>query len=469
MAAPSSTPPRGLTPKFIEALQPAEDRYDVSDRRAPGLRLRVLPKTGKKVFRWVCNARRQVYTIGPWALSEQPGFVTLAQAREWLERLKAAHVGGTIDAVELELKAVLHPAHVPSSTPAAPGVVTLSTVAEEFYKRRILPHRKRPEAARRVLDLDVIPVLGARPIAELATRDCAAAIERVVDRGAPVHAGKVLALLKQLTRYAQARGYTDRNPAAPLDPKDLGIEANMRRRFLTAEEIPLFWRGLEVRREPRPDKNGDVQRRRALEPATIAGLRLLLMSGVRSGELLRARWEHVDEDAKTWTIPVENQKLTKDQEKTAKPFVVPLTPTALELLDELRAIAAEHKDKDGKPSPWVIASGQSHDGRYTDKALGRALRRLQAEPDPLLALPGGEVTPHDLRRSMRTHLGKLRVPLHIVERCLNHSLGRIVQTYDQGDYLDERREALEKWDAYVQRLLDPSASNVVPLGVEGSR
>jgi hypothetical protein len=64
---------------------------------------------------------------------------------------------------------------------------------------------------------------------------------------------------------------------------------------------------------------------------------------------------------------------------------------------------------------------------------------------------------------MRTHLGKLRIPLHVAERCLNHSLGRMVHTYD-GDpvSLDERREALEEWDAYVARLLDPS-SNVVPM------
>jgi integrase len=89
-------------------------------------------------------------------------------------------------------------------------------------------------------------------------------------------------------------------------------------------------------------------------------------------------------------------------------------------------------------------------------------RMFEGEP-PRLTLPGGPASPHDLRRTMRTHLGKLRVPLHIVERCLNHSLGRIVQTYDQGDYLDERREALEKWDAYLRRLLAPEASNVAFL------
>ena len=84
--------------------------------------------------------------------------------------------------------------------------------------------------------------------------------------------------------------------------------------------------------------------------------------------------------------------------------------------------------------------------RYDDKSL----RPRHAAPvrwrQPTVKLPGGAVSPHDLRRTMRTHLGKLRIPPHITERCLNHSLGRIVQTYDLHDYIEERREALERWD-----------------------
>jgi hypothetical protein len=64
---------------------------------------------------------------------------------------------------------------------------------------------------------------------------------------------------------------------------------------------------------------------------------------------------------------------------------------------------------------------------------------------------------------MRTHLGKLRVPPHITERCLNHSLGRIIETYDLGDYIDERREALERWAAYVENLVTGKGAEVVAL------
>jgi len=63
---------------------------------------------------------------------------------------------------------------------------------------------------------------------------------------ANVQAGKVLALLKQLFKFAQGRGFTGRNPAYPLDPKDLGVETNTRKRWLTVEELPLLWRALEA-------------------------------------------------------------------------------------------------------------------------------------------------------------------------------------------------------------------------------
>lgn len=157
------TPPRGFTPKSIEALQPAADRYELADKGKVGLRLRVYP-SGVKSFRWYVTSLGRVITIGPWSMCKQPGFVTLKQAQDWLERLKAAHVGGTVPAVEAELRAFLRVKPAPGSTIVAPQVVTVSVVAEQFYQRRILPHRKVPLAVRHVLDADVLPTLGALPV-----------------------------------------------------------------------------------------------------------------------------------------------------------------------------------------------------------------------------------------------------------------------------------------------------------------
>ena len=182
-------------------------------------------------------------------------------------------------------------------------------------------------------------------------------------------------------------------------------------------------------------------------------LRILLLVGVRTGELLKARWADVELEAAIWTIPVENQKLNPKQIADAKPWIVPLAPDVLALFRELKKIAGR--------SPWVVSSDKAEEGHVTEKALSHAVRGLFDAK--LLELPGGRCTPHDLRRTLRTKLGDLVVALHVAERCLNHSLGRIAQTYDHYDYLKERRDALEKWEAYVYRLIAPGNSNVAFL------
>ena len=464
----TASPRRGLTVPFIEALQPRADRYEVADRRAPGLRLRVHP-SGVKSFRWSVTALGRVITIGPFHPAENapPGFMSLKSAREWLERLKVAHAGGTLPAVEAALRRELNlePSTVEQTRPDRR---TFAQIAEEFYADDIKKNRKRPEDARAILDNDLLPVLGARPFDEITTLECRDVVKRTIARGAKTHAGKVLQTLKQLWNYSQANGFTERNPPAPLEGRKIGVEQNESSRVLSAEEIPVFWKALDAARasDRRQTRDGHVLHdTQKLRPATAAALRVLLLTAVRSGELLRARWEHVDLDGATWKIPLENQKLTKEQERKRRKkaqedgsdgaFVIPLTPLALEQFKVLHAEA--------KGSAWVVASPdpESKTGRYDDKALGHAMRRLFASE--LLVLPGGEVTPHDLRRSARTHLAKLGVSHWICERCLNHSLGKIGETYDRHDYLPERTEALAKWDAYIQRLVAPEQSNVAFL------
>ena len=156
--------------------------------------------------------------------------------------------------------------------------------------------------------------------------------------------------------------------------------------------------------------------------------------------------------------------MTRKQAQTAKPWIVPLTPPVVALFSELKQLAGE--------SPWVLSSDESKAGCYTDKALSKAMLRLWAGQSakgkrPLLGHPNlvnlPPATPHDLRRTCRTWLGKLGAQPHIAERCLNHRLGKLVATYDQHDYLDERRAALEKWAAFVERLVAPERSNVAFL------
>ncbi len=391
----------------LKALKPKPSRYEIADKGATGLRIRVLT-SGRKIFIWRIRSgtSQKLITIG-----EYPE-MTLAQARMKLDKLKEQHADNALITGKRK----------------APG--TVNELAEEFYTKRILPHRKRPDVVRQVLDADVLPQIGSRKLTTVMPTDITYLIEKVVDRGATTHAGKVLAIVKQMFKLAESNGYVERSPAYAHDPKNLGVTASIRNRFLAPEEISAFWSALE--KAPRMS-----------DPVRVA-FRVLLLSGVRSGELRLAKWEHINFQNRTWFIPEENTK-------TSRAWTVPLPSHLIKHFKELKGYAGD--------SEWVVP-GVKAKGKpsapVTDKVFGRAMRRLfELEIDGVKILTIAPACPHDLRRTMRTHMSILKIEPYIAEKCLNHSLGKILETYDQNEMLAERLEALEKWGDYVDLIVNP--------------
>ena len=109
---------------------------------------------------------------------------------------------------------------------------------------------------------------------------------------------------------------------------------------------------------------------------------------------------------------------------------------------------------------WYSPSGE--EGR-SFSGFSRCKRRLDA-------LSGvGNWTLHDLRRTAATHMARLGVAPHVVERILNHTggtLGGVAGIYNRFSYLPDMRSALETWAthliAWVQRL--PAATEDQPAG-----
>ncbi|MCG7931503.1 MAG: integrase arm-type DNA-binding domain-containing protein [Candidatus Thiodiazotropha lotti] len=337
MAGKNSIP---FTDKALANLKPKAKDYELGDAGCPGLRLRVSP-SGKKVFRWYyqeADGKRRVKTLGIY------DDISLSKARQDLESLKEQHQEA------LEHGESLTRDHV---------AATVNELAEEFYTRRIVPNRKRPDVVRLILDNDINPTLGKRKLRTLKAPTVRAAVEAVVDRGATTHAGKVLAILKQMFRFGVSRGDMDHNPAEALDPLALGVESNIRDRVLDAKDLKAFWFALD--NAPR------------MSDQVKAGLRVLTLTGVRTSELLKAQWKNVNLKQAEWTIPIADQKLSPKQAKKAKPWVVPLSQQSIVLFEELKSYAVDGK---GKPLPYVMASQDSAEGHYTSKALGRAVRRL---------------------------------------------------------------------------------------------
>lgn len=410
-----TTPAKGFTAKFLDNLKPRDERYELADKACPGLRLRVTP-AGRKSFVWYYNddGKNRVLTLGAYGKGDN--CISLIEARKALATAKERHADGEL-------------VGAPADTPE-----TVEALAEKFYECRI-KQRKVPEVVRRILDNDIIPRIGKKKLRTISTLTIGHMIEQVVARGAKTHAGSVLSVTKQMFRFAQARGFTDRNPADVLVKKDLGVVDNIRERYLTAEEIPALWKTLD-------------RYERLSEPTRI-GLRILLLTGVRTNELLKARWAHIDLDKGEWFIPEQNSKTVA--------WTVPVVPQVRALFDALKEIADDFK------SPWVMP-GRTPDRPITDKVMARSLRRLFELKDkdgapPLTIEP---CCPHDFRRTLRSHLDDFGIPPHVSEKCLNHSLGRIEKTYNRNTLLSQRREALQRWADYVD-LLVTERTNVVVL------
>jgi integrase len=402
-----------------------------------GLVVRVYPG-GRKVLRWQLRTHNLAATLGEWTEHPAPGRITLADALAAVARLKAANKSGQLEGTLAEV-----------SSPAPrrrPGELTVRGSVEQFIAY-LQQERRRPEQAERLLRFDVLdpkvrPKVADLPLRSLTEQHVRALVERVVERGSPVTAQHLLALAKQWLRYAYDRGDIDRNPADRFrNPRALGArKAKPGRRYLAAEEIPPFWRALD-----------------ALTPTIRNAVRILLLTGVRTGALLGARWEEVDLDAGLWTVPPARLKLTKAREEVAEPFRVPLAPAAVDQLRELRALA------DMLGSPWVLASPVKDDAPISEKAINHAVRALFTG-EPPLTLPGGRARPHDLRRTLRTHVEQtLGYPEALCERILGHARGDQVDTYSAGDDLDRRREALTAWADLVLRLARGGDGKVVPI------
>jgi integrase len=412
-------PKNGFTVTWLNNLKPEPKRFEIPDRGARGLRLRVSPG-GTKTFVWLYRdgkATRRV-TIGQYG--DKDGQITLAKARKKLADLKD------------NLRAGVKPHASGEGVPK-----TVTELFEAFYKRRILSTRKRPDVIRQVLDHDIIPVIGNRRLTTITTTTLVGVVDKVVDRGAKAHAGRVLSTIKQAFKWAQVRGYVELSPASPLDASSLDVGSNIRERALDVDdegeaqgvlaETTAFLYALDA--SPR------------LSVQIRLGLKLLLLTGVRSGELRLAKWEHIDFDNALWKIPAGNTK-------NAKAWSVPLSDTALALFNDL------YDEANG--SDWVLRSAD-REVPITDKAMARAIRRLFSLKDKndkrLLDIP--RFYPHDLRRTLRTHLSRLGIAPHIAEKCLNHSLSKIGKTYDKHTFIDERREALQLWADSIDLALNP--------------
>lgn len=123
---------------------------------------------------------------------------------------------------------------------------------------------------------------------------------------------------------------------------------------------------------------------------------------------------------------------------------VHLTDLTKSIFSDLKAIS---------DSAFVLP-GKDSDKCLDENALPRAIRRIQDR----VGIP--HWTAHDLRRTFATQLGEtLNIDPVVIEKCLGHKMPKIMATYNRNEMLPQRREALEKWTLFVEKIITNALIN----------
>jgi integrase len=187
---------------------------------------------------------------------------------------------------------------------------------------------------------------------------------------------------------------------------------------------------------------------------------LLALTGLRLREVANCSWTEVDLERAIIEIPRERMKGKKEKKL---PHDVPLCPKAVEIFESLPKFESGEfcfSTTGGKKPATSFSYAKS---RF-DKLMLAELRELKSneanKPDDIL-MP--EWVVHDIRRSVRTELARLRIPQQVAERLLAHRPQGIVGKYDRHDYWDERVEAINTWANKLAAIVNPPPSNVIAI------
>lgn len=393
----------GLTDAKIRGLKaPSTGQAEYPDKQVPGLRVRI-GSTGAKTFilRKRIGGRVSNMTLGRYHETR----FTLADARKKARGLLSdIESGGD-----------------PTTTLVTPrkGGKGANTI------RALWPDYKAAKASRRsigeierIFDRYILPEIGDR-LADAVTR---ADVTRLIDdiaKSAPVMARGVHAQLSAFYTWAMPR--LERLPANPCRDAGRPPAPKPRERVLSDDELKALWKVAD--KEPRP-----------WGPA----IKLLILTGQRRDEVIRADHAEFDLRAKMWTIPGERAK-------NGKAHLVPLSEAVVYVLNGIHEVEGTDKLFPARGNSEAATSSYS-------KAWGRIFEAVEKEVGDQVE----RFTIHDLRRTLATGMQRLGIALPVTEAVLNHTSGTragIVGVYQRHDFKDEKRHALDAWAAEIDRIV----------------
>ena len=271
----------------------------------------------------------------------------------------------------------------------------------------------------RRLEIDMFPAIGSMPITDIKPTHIIAALKKVQTRGAYEPAHRLKQYCSKIFQYAIIHELCENNPASDVG---MVLKPVKKKHYatLTAEEIPELLDAL--------DKNYA-----RLHTQTRHAIRLLMLTFVRTKELIEAKWEEFDLGDAQWVIPAERMKMRKEH-------IVPLSRQALVLLRELKEMNYEWEEWE-----WVFPGHHSKKKPISNNTILKGLARLGFQ---------GRMTGHGFRAlAMTTIKEKLGYRHEVIDRQLAHvDKSAVTRAYDRAQFLDERKKMMQEWADYLDNL-----------------
>lgn len=335
--------------------------------------------------------------------------ITLSEARE---RHKEAHklVSGGIDPQEHKKEK--------ARVRAQEARNTFRILAMEWFEQ------KKPEWSQKNIDTvlsrlekDVFPVIGDIPMKQITHQMLLDLANSIKERGASELAKRVVQMSRHIFQYAIITGHVEKNIAADLKglikSKPAGHYA-----ALESKEIPDFIKALRSNRAN-------------LKRQTYLAVELMMLTFVRTSEMIKAEWSEIDFENQLWIIPGSRMKVK------GRDHVVPLSRQALAILKELREIHTH--------PTYVFPSRTIRKKHMSNNTILMALRRMGYAK---------EMTGHGFRAMARTAIReKLGYDRDVIEKQLAHkSSGPLGEAYDRTQFIDQRKIMMQGWGDYLDKV-----------------
>lgn len=395
-----------LSDKSIQAEKPGDKPRTLRDGN--GLFVLIHPN-GSKYFqlRTTIHTKPKLIQLGVY------GVMTLKEAREAAREKKTQIAKGLDPVVEKKIA-------------KAESLLKADSTFEVIYTAWLAEKHISPAYLKKITSTikgNVLPRLGTIPIDQITPPLIKNVLKVMEARGSITLAKKTKAWLKEIFDFASELGLRKGdNPATVVKIRSPHEKENYP--YLRSRgDVGEFMRRVT-------EYGGRVE--------TILAIQLLMLTGVRPGELRLAEWTEFNLTKATWEIPQSRMKMSR-------PHTVMLSKQALEHLKELKSLTGYQR----YVLPDLIGSKP-----ISNATIIMALRRIWADY---------RIVPHGFRHLFSTHANESRL-FHkdVIETALSHGdENKIRGTYNQAEYREERTRLAQWWADELEIMRD--GAKILPI------